>query len=96
MNKRILSRILAVVVMGLFFAFLLYQSHEADRMLGKDGFLAQEASAFDNLYSTPPSLGLMIFNFGLSTVFIGLYEVVANLLYLLISWNSSTDLNQSS
>jgi uncharacterized membrane protein len=78
MNKKILSRIIAALVMAVLAAVVVRILDSHDYSLSREAYLAKQATEFDEKVTHPRSFfGYLILGFIASCLYFGLYEVLS-------------------
>ena len=81
MNRNLLARGLAVLLMGLLLGAYINHDNQKWRRLGRDAFIAHELERFDRFIAPPNSSGIAAFGaIILAPFFFGLYELVVFIL----------------
>jgi len=92
MTPRVLSKILAVVVLGVAANFASHH-YEANRhQMGKAAFLAAQAQRFDEFYANPRaplSPGAVYASVSMVFLSVGIYELLAAGFYILLKCRSN-------
>jgi hypothetical protein len=92
MNTKLISRVIAVVVMGTMMAFWMHLREEAHRRIGREAFMAQQGAFWDRAYSHPHHLliGVVVCIAGAFLVW-GVYELLAGGIYRVIRRRETDD-----
>ncbi|HKV63342.1 MAG TPA: hypothetical protein VJO16_15630 [Candidatus Acidoferrum sp.] len=77
MNQNLIARVIAVVLLGVFFSAYMNHDYQKWRSLGRGQFLAHEAERFDRTISAARPFGVMATGAVIGVGFlVGIYELV--------------------
>ena len=78
MNTKLISRVVAVLIMGTVLGFWMHFREEAHHRVGREAFMTQQGAFWDRAYSHPHHLvvGIVICIMGAVLIW-GLYELLA-------------------
>jgi len=77
MNRNLLARSIAVLLLGILFGYYIANDERKTRQLGREQYLAREAGKFDGMKSDPTPLAAMIVGAVLVLAFfVFVYEIV--------------------
>ena len=79
MNRNLLARAIAVLILGILFASFIDRDRQKWHREGREAFLAHEGERFDRFISPPRSFSFTALSIGttvLAFILVGLYEVI--------------------
>jgi predicted PurR-regulated permease PerM len=85
MNRKLTSRLIAVVLVGVAFGIFFYQDHQKFHNMGRDAYMARQGQQWDRLYADTSAKGLTIVSgCVIAALAVGIYELIAGIVHLVL------------